>query len=327
MKGLSFLPVLLFSPFCILAPAGRLHAAEASGLKVQVQLVWATNDPKSPNPGHHLLDEQDPLSAKLRNTYRWTNYFEVKKVYATVPARITNMVPVSEHCQLEIVNLGGDWVDIKLFGQGKKVSTHREKVLSTWPIVMAGNSRDSNAWFVAIRKVEASDQPKPLVRQEMIPAPAIPIARPQPPRVGPMRAQVQLIWATNDPKSPNPKHYLLPEQDPLAAKLRKTYRWTNYFEVNKLRGNIPSGGTNNFPVSDKCNLEIVNLGNDWVEIKLFGQGKKVSTHRERVLADWPVVLAGHSNNSNAWFVAVKRISDTDGAPSTKAQSVMGAPAK
>ena len=167
MKRLSFLPVSVWLAMCVLAPAFCSQRAQGADLKVQAQLIWATNEPKSPNPKHHLLDEQDRLAAKLRNTYRWTNYFEINKTNVNIPVGSTNLEAISAKCKLEIANLGSDKVAIKLFGQGKEVGTLKDKVLAGWPLVLAGNSSNSNGWFVAIRKIDpkAAD---PQLRPESI---------------------------------------------------------------------------------------------------------------------------------------------------------------
>jgi hypothetical protein len=153
MKRLSFLPVPLWLVLCALVPVARVESAQAGEpLKVQVQLVWATDDPQSPDPKHLLLTGN--LAKKLRNTYRWTNYFEVKKREVSIPVGGTNTVPMSEKCKLEIVSLKGDWVEVKLFGQGKEVVKHREKVAVDWPLIFAGNSSNRTAWFVVLKKLD-----------------------------------------------------------------------------------------------------------------------------------------------------------------------------
>src|SRR5437867_11003141 len=89
-----------------------------------------------------------------------------------------------------------------------------------------------------------------------------------------LKVELKLIWGTNDKKSPDPTHKLV--DDATAAKLRKVFTWTNYFEVNRVTGMIPSRGTNQFVMSKKCTIEITELKGPEVEVTLIGEGKRVN---------------------------------------------------
>jgi hypothetical protein len=130
----------------------------------------------------------------------------------------------------------------------------------------------------------------------------------------PLTLQAQLVWAT-DERPTAPKH---PPVDPdLEAKLKNcAFRWTNYFEISRLQVTLADGETNSLQMSKRCRLGLKNLGNDHVEVKLFGQEKLVSTHRQRVAADRLLVLAGNADNQTAWLVVIKKIQPQ--APGAKA---------
>lgn len=117
------------------------------------------------------------------------------------------------------------------------------------------------------------------------------------------RVEVILVWATNDERSPDPKHK--PVDAELARKLGKSpYRWKHYFEVSRQTPSIPTGQTKkDIKISEKCTLDIRNLGNDWMEIKLYGDGKLISTHKEEL----PLILAGDAKNDTAWLVVIKKV--------------------
>ncbi len=139
--------LLACSPLAAL-DCGRAQAAEA--LTMRAELVWGTNDKESKYP-----PVTPHLATKLRaSPYRWTNYFEVTNHMVTIPVGQTKAVPMSEKCQLETKNLGGDRVEIKLVGQGKPVSTHKEKLAADWPVIFSGNAKDNTAWLVVITKVD-----------------------------------------------------------------------------------------------------------------------------------------------------------------------------
>lgn len=118
--------------------------------------------------------------------------------------------------------------------------------------------------------------------------------------------QAQLIWSTNDPQSPNPKH--TPVDPELAKKLSKgPYRWKYYFEVKRLDATLAVGESKPLSMSEKCKIEIKNLGEDRVEVKLTGDGKPVSKHTEKLVADWPLVLSGNAKNDTAWLVVIQKV--------------------
>src|SRR5580765_2198875 len=72
-----------------------------------------------------------------------------------------------------------------------------------------------------------------------------------------LKVEIKLIWGTNDKKSTDPK---LKRVDPAtASKLAKVFKWTNYYEVNRVTGTVPSRGTNKFVMSKDCVIEIKEL--------------------------------------------------------------------
>ena len=117
----------------------------------------------------------------------------------------------------------------------------------------------------------------------------------------PLRAEALLVWGTDDEKSPDPSQK--PVDAALARQLGKSpYRWKHYFEVNRKVVEIPVNKTRkDISMSGQCKLDIKNFGQDWVEVKLYGKGKLVSTNKEQL----PLVLAGYAGNSTAWMVVIR----------------------
>jgi hypothetical protein len=121
----------------------------------------------------------------------------------------------------------------------------------------------------------------------------------------PLTVEAQLVWATNE-RPAAPKHP--PVGPDLEAKLKScAFRWTNYFEISRMQVTLADGETNSLQMSKRCRLGLKNLGNDHVEVKLFGQEKLVSTHRQRVAVDRLLVLAGNADNQTAWLVVIKKV--------------------
>ena len=127
-------------------------AAHAQNLRLEAQLVWATDEPTSPNAKHHPVDPD--IARRLANgPYRWKNYFEVNRQSINIAVGETKTkIPMSDHCTLDIKNMGANRVEIKLHGDGKDVSTHRESLANKHLFVVAGDAGNKTGWLVTIRQ-------------------------------------------------------------------------------------------------------------------------------------------------------------------------------
>ena len=133
----------------------QAEAAHAQTLRIEAQLVWGTDDAQSPNSKHHPVDTV--LAKKLSRTpYRWKNYFAECRQIVEIPVGQTKSnIVMSPRCTLDIKNLGDERVEVKLHGDGKPVSTHRESLANDWVLVLSGNAPNETAWLVTIRKSDA----------------------------------------------------------------------------------------------------------------------------------------------------------------------------
>ncbi len=121
-----------------------------------------------------------------------------------------------------------------------------------------------------------------------------------------LKVEAQLIWGTNDSKSPNPKHK--PVEEDIRKKLKELpLKWSNYFEVNRKVMEIPIGQAKKEPLSEKCAIEVKNLGQSKVEISLFGKGETVVKRTQELPRNEMVVLGGNAPNATAWLVVLKRV--------------------
>lgn len=114
--------------------------------------------------------------------------------------------------------------------------------------------------------------------------------------------EVRLIWASNEETSPNPAHKKL--DTALTAWLKKSFRWSSYYEVNKNVLSISQNQTKDAKLSDVCTVKMKNLGGGRLEMELWGKGKLVSKTTEK-LDKW-IILAGEDKNETAWFVVVRK---------------------
>ena len=146
----SFVRLLLVSILVVLIPV-EVQAAE---LKVELKLIWGTNGKSSPNPKHKPVDEA--TAAKLRKVFTWTNYFEINRMTGTVPSRGTNNFHMSKDCTIEVKELAGPNVEVRLIGEGKPVikATHHLSKGQTITLASECRDKDGNAWFVLITELD-----------------------------------------------------------------------------------------------------------------------------------------------------------------------------
>ena len=118
--------------------------------------------------------------------------------------------------------------------------------------------------------------------------------------------EAQLIWATNDKNSPNPKHKEVDAE--IRQRLGKLpLKWTNYFEESRKSFTVPDSGTNRVAMSDKCSIEVKRLDAWRVEVLLFGKKGDVCTKQTQPLPKGEIlVFGGESRNATAWLVTLKR---------------------
>jgi hypothetical protein len=140
-----FCPLLVFFLFAAVPTF-------AEELKIEAVLIWGTNDDKSPDPNHKLVDAK--TSEKLRKIFAWKNYFEVSRKSGTVPNRGTNSFTVSKHCTVEIAELEGPKVGVLLIGKGKPQNRTIKPLSREEQVVLGGDVKDGSAWFVIISQLD-----------------------------------------------------------------------------------------------------------------------------------------------------------------------------
>ena len=118
--------------------------------------------------------------------------------------------------------------------------------------------------------------------------------------------EAQLIWASNDKNSPNPKHKEVDAET--RQRLGKLpLKWANYFEVNRKAFDVTAGGTNRIVMSEKSAIEVKLLDARRVEVLLFGKKGDICTKQTQPLPKGEIlVFGGESPNATAWLVTLKR---------------------
>ena len=120
-----------------------------------------------------------------------------------------------------------------------------------------------------------------------------------------LKIEAKLIWATDESKSPNPNHKPVDAQT--ADRLRKTFKWKNYFVVNSVTNEVPSRGAKSFVLSKKCTVEIKELEGPKVEVVLVGDGKPVHRAVKQLSKGESFVYSGDDKNETAWFVMITEL--------------------
>jgi hypothetical protein len=135
----------------VLCFSDRLYAAETPGTRVEVILVWATHVAKTNDASLKELEPQ--LTKKLRKTYKWDLYYEVRRKEATVSRKDLTKVPISEKCELDIKHLGEERFEVNLIGKGKAVHRTVDSLAQGHIIILGGDDKNDTAWLVLIREL------------------------------------------------------------------------------------------------------------------------------------------------------------------------------
>ena len=101
----------------------------AEDLNIEAQLIWGTNADKSPDASHKPVDKA--TAEKFKNVFKWKNYFLVNKVNVVVPSRSTKQIQLSKHCAVEITEMAGPKVEVKLISP-RVLLHHLRGILAEW---------------------------------------------------------------------------------------------------------------------------------------------------------------------------------------------------
>ena len=123
-----------------------------------------------------------------------------------------------------------------------------------------------------------------------------------------LKIEAKLIWGTNDEKSPKKEHK--PVDEATAAKLRKVFKWSNYFVEKRVTGIVPSRGSNQFKMSSNCTIEIQELEGPKVEVKFIGKGQPVhKAIKEIRKGEWFVYTGDDDKHECSWFVIITELDE------------------
>jgi hypothetical protein len=127
-----------------------VRAAERN---LEARLVWATDDSKSPNPAHKLLEGE--LARKLKNMpLKYKNYFEVNRKPFVINDKDYVKVEMSKRCYIEVKDKGETRVTVKLYGEGKPTKRVDSPLPKGETVAIAGDDKNGTAWLVLVYPVD-----------------------------------------------------------------------------------------------------------------------------------------------------------------------------
>jgi hypothetical protein len=117
------------------------------------------------------------------------------------------------------------------------------------------------------------------------------------------KIEITLVWGTDMAESPNEKHKQL---DPDLAKKLHLFKWKNYFQVNQVAITVPAKGSAKQKLSDKCEVQMKDLGNSNFEVDLWGEDKHVIKKSQKITKGELLTIGGDVKKSDgAWFILIR----------------------
>ena len=118
----------------------------------------------------------------------------------------------------------------------------------------------------------------------------------------------QLVWCTDKDKPADKK---LENLDPkLGGKIRKIFKWKNYFEVSRKVLSLPGDDGKRVKISGRCEVIVRELPGEQMEVALFGDkqlaGKAVQKYAPILAKGEHLVIGGDDkdNYGDAWLLVI-----------------------
>ena len=78
----------------------------------------------------------------------------MNSVVSDVPSRETRKLKMSDPCTIEITELEGPKIEVKVIGKGKPVSKTVKQIVKGESITIGGDAENNSAWFIVITQLE-----------------------------------------------------------------------------------------------------------------------------------------------------------------------------
>lgn len=142
----------------LLVASRTTHSAETGGTRLTAQLLWGTNGDKP--AGQDLKAVAKDLEQRLRRIFKWQKYFEIERKDFVASRAKPAILDLSKECRLEVTTLGGEEFEIQLFGKGVLVVKKRQRIVTGETVVLGGDDKNDNAWFVVVSLTKSSEGQK-----------------------------------------------------------------------------------------------------------------------------------------------------------------------
>src|SRR5687768_15251928 len=123
--------------------------AFGANLKMEAKLIWGSNEPSK---------DHKPVTAavaeKLQACFKWKYYYVMNTVVTDIPSRETRKLKMSEPCTVEITELEGPKIEVKVVGKGIPVNKTVKQIVKGEFIVIGGDAENKCAWFVVLTQLE-----------------------------------------------------------------------------------------------------------------------------------------------------------------------------
>jgi hypothetical protein len=151
------IPMRLLTITLLLSLVLPALAGDKETMTIDARLIWGTNDRKSPDPRHKAVNPE--LARKLQNCLKWENYFLVNEQLTNIAVGSSKAIKMSEHCTVEVKNLGKRRMEVRLIGDGKVVG-NTNYIDEGRDLILGGDAENNTAWFVLLRS-SGPDADKP----------------------------------------------------------------------------------------------------------------------------------------------------------------------
>jgi hypothetical protein len=121
---------------------------QAANLKMEAKLIWGSNEPSK---DHKPVDAA--LAEKLAY-FKWKHYYVMNTVVADIPSRETRKLKMSEPCTVEITELEGPKIEVKVIGKGIPVSKTVKQIVKGEFIIIGGDAENKCAWFIVLTQLQ-----------------------------------------------------------------------------------------------------------------------------------------------------------------------------
>jgi len=146
MRRAIFLP--WFCLLMFLAAAAPVRAT--TELNMSATLIWGTDEEKPNDP--KIKPVSPEVAKRLKGIFKWKYYFIVKTESAGLAEKAVKKFVLSDKCTVEVRNDVKTY-QAKLFGETKLLKTIDQPVKVGEDTVLAGDDKNSTAWFVILTPV------------------------------------------------------------------------------------------------------------------------------------------------------------------------------